>query len=259
VNLRLPSWRRSGKSWLSTCFNTLLWVIVYPIALVLGFVLGIIIVAFSFLAAFVDNFLPDFLIAPEQEILSFFNRKELNVFDNYVRKLNEFGVGKFELKRFGRSVTILLDGAPVALYKHYDDKIYFPVLEDYCWVSDKKPSDSEFMSAILVGCLASPIFAKLKEQKKDKGELLMGGFYFFNSSQGGRKPFFQIFHLDSHSNLHYSVVLLPIEMDTDPESYLVHLLINLTAPYCSKIETNLPYKAVAQHGFPEEAKGLLFL
>jgi hypothetical protein len=153
----------------------------------------------------------------------------------------------------------LLDGTPVALYKHYDDKIYFPVLEDYCWVSDKKPSDDEFRCAVLVGCLASPIFAKLKEQRKDKGELLMGGFYFFNSSQGGRRPFFQIFHLDNRSNLNYSVVLLPIEMDTDPESYLVHLLINLPAPYSSKIETNLPYKAVAQNGFPDEAKGLLFL
>ena len=259
MNLRLPSWRRSGKSWRSTCFERLFWVIVYPIAFVLGFLLGAVIVALSFLAALVDSFLPQFFAAAKQEIRSFFNRKELSIFGDYVHKLNEFGVGKFELKRFGRSVTILLNGTPVALYKHYDDKIYFPVLGDYCWVSDKKPSDDEFRSAILVGCLASPVFAKLQEQKKDKGELLLGGFYFFNSPQGGRKPFFQIFHLDSHSNLHYSLVLLPIEMDTDPESYLVHLLINLTDPYCSKIETNLPYRAVAQHGFPDKAKGLLFL
>jgi hypothetical protein len=236
-----------------------MWVIVYPVAFIGGVILGIIIAAFSFLAAFVDSFLPEFFAAAKQEIRSFFSRKELSVFGGYVRKLNEFEVGKFELKRFGRTVTILLDGAPVALYKHYDDKIYFPVLEDYCWVSGKKPSDNEFRSAILVGCLASPVFAKLKEQKKDKSELLLGGFYFFNSPLGEKKPFFQIFHLDSSSNLHYSVVLLPVEMDTDPESYLVHLLINLPAPYCSKIETNLPYRAVAQNGFPEEAKGLLFL
>jgi hypothetical protein len=234
-------------------------VIVYPVAFIGGVILSIIIAAFSFLAAFVDCFLPEFFAAAKQEIRSFFNRKELSVFGGYVRKLNEFGVGNFKLRRFGRSVTILLDGAPVALYKHYDDKIYFPILEDYFWVSGKKPSDNEFRSAILVGCLASPVFARLKEQKKDKSELLLGGFYFFISPQGERKPFFQIFHLDSRSNLHYSVVLLPVEMDTDPESYLVHLLINLPAPYCSKIETNLPYRAVAQHGFPEEAKGLLFL
>jgi hypothetical protein len=226
---------------------------------VLGFLLGAVIVALSLLAAFVDSFLPEFFVAAKQEIHSFFNRKELSVFNDYVRKLNEFGVGKFELKRFGRTVTILLGGAPVAIYKHYDSKIHFPVLEDYFWVSGKKPSDSEFRGAILVGCLASPVFAKLREQRKDKSELLLGGFYYFTSPQGERKPFFQIFHLDSRSNLHYSVVLFPIEMNTDPESYLVQLLINLSAPYCSKIETHLPYRAVAQHGFPEEAKGLLFL
>jgi hypothetical protein len=225
---------------------------------VLGFLLGAVIVALSLLVAFLDSFLPELLIATKQEIRSFFNRKELNVLGDYVRKLNEFGVGKFELKRFGRSVTILLDGTPVALYKHYDDKIHFPVLEEYCWVAGKKPSDNGFRDAILVGCLASPVFAKLKEQKKDKGELLMGGFYFFSSPQGGKKPFFQIFHLDSRS-LRYSMVLLPIDMDTDPDSYFVHLIINLTDPYCSKIETNFPYKAVAQHGFPDEAKGIIFL
>lgn len=225
----------------------------------LGFLLGAIIVALSLLAAFVDSFLPEFFAAAKQEIRSFFTRKELSVFKDYVRKLNEFGVGKFELKRFGRKVTILLDGTPVAIYKHYDNKIYFPTIEDYFWVSDKKPSDGEFRSAILVGCLASPVFAKLKEQRRDRSELLLGGFYYFTSPQGEKKPFFQIFHLDNHSNLHYSLVLFPIEMDTDPESYLVHLLINLSTPYCSKIETNLPYQDVAKNGFPEEAKGLLFL
>ncbi|MDT7879153.1 MAG: hypothetical protein RQ862_11480, partial [Candidatus Caldarchaeales archaeon] len=108
ANLHSLRLRRSEKSWRSTCFERLFWVIVYPIAFVLGFLLGAVIVALSLLAAFVDSFLPEFFVAAKQEIHSFFNRKELSVFNDYVRKLNEFGVGKFELKRFGRTVTILL-------------------------------------------------------------------------------------------------------------------------------------------------------
>jgi len=223
-----------------------------------GVILSIIIAALSFLAAFVDCFFPNFSIAAKQEICSLFRRKELSVFNDYVRKLNEFGVGKFEWKRLGRTVTILLDGAPVAIYKHYDNRIYFPIIEDYFWVSDKKPSDNEFGGAVFVGCLASPLFAKLKEQKKERGEILLGGFYYFSPPKGERQVIFQIFHLGNSSELNYSLVLPPVDMETDPESYLVYL-VQPQAPYRYKIETSLPYKAVAQYGFPEEAKGLLYL
>jgi hypothetical protein len=236
------------------------WVIVYPVAFIGGVILSIIIAALSFLAAFVDCFLPNFSTAVKQEIRSLFKRKELSVFNDYVRKLNEFGVGKFELKRFGRTVTILLDGTPVAIYKHYDSKINFPTLDfdEYFWVSDKKPSDSEFAGAVFVGCLASPLLAKLREQKKDKSEILFGGFYYFVPQKGERKVIYQIFHLGNSSELNYSLVLPPVDMETDPESYLVYL-VQSQAPYRYKIETHLPYKAVAQYGFPEEVKGLLYL
>lgn len=230
------------------------------LGLVVSAALAPLVIALTCFAALLSLYLPKFLKGSiGAEIRSFFNRKELNVFGDYVRKLNEFGLGKFELKRLGRSVTILLDGAPVALYKHYDNKIVFPVLEDYFWVLDKKPNDSDFMGAVLVGCLASPLYAKLKEQKKNRSGLFLGGFYYFIPPQGGRKVVFQIFNSDSLFNLNYSLVLPPVGMDTDPENYSVRLIAKTPAPHCSKIETNLPYKAVAQFGFPDEVKGLLHL
>jgi hypothetical protein len=237
--------------------------LVYLLAGFLGVLLAVIIVGFVSIFVFlIDRQIPNFFTVIWLTVRSFLNRKELSVFEDYVRKLNEFGVGKFELKRLGRTVTILLDGAPVALYKHYDDKIYFPIVEDYCWVSGKKPSDNEFMGAILAGCLASPLFAKLREQlreqKKERGEILLGGFYYFAPPKGEKQVIFQIFHLGNSSELNYSLVLPPVGIETDPESYLVYL-VQSQAPYRYKIETSLPYKAVAQYGFPEEAKGLLYL
>jgi hypothetical protein len=48
-------------------------VIVYPVAFIGGVILSVIIAALSFLAAFVDSLLPQFLAAAKHEIRSFFN------------------------------------------------------------------------------------------------------------------------------------------------------------------------------------------
>ncbi len=225
----------------------------YLFAAFLGVLLAFVIIGFvSFFVFLIDRQIPTFFTLVWLTLRSFLNRNELKVFENYVHKLNEFDVGKFELKKFGRSVTILFDGTPVAVYRHYDNQINFPVLEDYFWVSDKKPSDNEFMGAILVGCLASPLYAKLKGQKD---ELLLGGFYSFISSQGEKKIVFQIFSLNNRSDLNYTLLLPPVDMSTDTERYCVSVSLS-SEP---KIETTLPYKVLVQHGFPEETKGLLFL
>jgi hypothetical protein len=225
----------------------------YLFAAFLGVLLAVVIVGVvSIFVSLIDSQIPSFFTLIWLTVRSFFNRKELKVLEDYVLKLNEFSVGKFELKKFGRKVTILLDGAPVAVYRHYDNKISFPVLEDYFWVSDKKPSDGEFMGAILVGCLASPLYAKLKEQKD---ELLLGGFYYFISSQGERKVVFQIFSLNKRSDLNYAFILPPVDMSTDPERYFVSVSLSSNP----KIETTLPYTVLAQHGFPEQPRALLHL
>jgi hypothetical protein len=225
----------------------------YLLAAFLGVLLAVVIVGFvSVFVSLIDRQIPSFFTLIWLGIRSFLNRKELSIFKDYVRKLNEFNVGKFEWKLLGRKVTILLDGAPVAIYRHYDNKISFPVLEDYFWVLDKKPSDKEFMGAILVGCLASPLYAKLKEQKD---ELLLGGFYYFISSQGEKKVIFQIFSLNKRSDLNYAFILPPVDMSTDTERYFVSVSLS-SEP---KIETTLPYGALARHGFPKQLRSLLHL
>jgi hypothetical protein len=225
----------------------------YLFAAFLGVILAVVIVGVvSIFVHLIDRQIPTFFTLIWLGLRSFFNRKELSVFEDYVCKLNEFGVGKFEWKRFGRKVTILLDGAPVAVYSHYDNKISFPVLEDYYWVSDEKPSDGEFMGAILVGCLASPLYAKLKGQEDGS---LLGGFYYFISSQGEKKVVFQIFSLNKRSDLNYAFLLPPVDMSTDPERYFVSVSLS----YNPKVETALPYKVLAQHGFPKQQRALLYL
>jgi len=225
----------------------------YLFAAFLGVLLAVVIVGVvSTFVYLIDRQIPSLFALIWLGLRSFFNRKELSVFEDYVRKLNEFGVGKFEWKRFGRKVTILLDGAPVAVYSHYDNKISFPVLEDYFWVLDEKPSDSEFMGAILVGCLASPLYARLRGQGNGS---LLGGFYYFVSSQGEKKVIFQIFQLNNRSDLNYAFLLPPVDMSTDPERYFVSVLLSFNP----KIETTLPYRTLAQHGFPEKLRALLYL
>ena len=225
----------------------------YLFAAFLGVLLAVVIVGVvSTFVYLIDRQIPSLFALIWLGLRSFFNRKELSVFEDYVRKLNEFGVGKFEWKRFGRRVTILLDGAPVAVYSHYDNKISFPVLEDYFWVLDEKPSDSEFMGAILVGCLASPLYARLRGQGNGS---LLGGFYYFVSSQGEKKVIFQIFQLNNRSDLNYAFLLPPVDMSTDPERYFVSVLLSFNP----KIETTLPYRTLAQHGFPEKLRALLYL
>ena len=225
----------------------------YLFAAFLGVLLAVVIVGVvSTFVHLIDNQIPSFFTLIWLGLRSFFNRKQLSVFEDYVRKLNEFDVGKFEWKRFGRKVTVLLDGAPVAVYSHYDNKISFPVLEDYFWVLDEKPSDGEFMGAILVGCLASPLYARLRGQEDGS---LLGGFYYFVSSQGEKKVIFQIFQLNNRSDLNYAFLLPPVDMSTDPERYFVSVLLSSNP----KIETTLPYRTLAQHGFPEKLRALLYL
>jgi hypothetical protein len=206
------------------------------------------------------------LIFVGREIRSFFNRKELSVFEDYVRKLNEFGVGKFEWKRFGRKVTVMHEGVPVAIYKHYNGEIVFPILGKRYWISreepsDEEPSDRELQGAFLVGCLASPFYAKLKEQERSKNAYLVARFFCLSKEQ----VIFQILRLRD-IYVDYTFTLPAVDMDTDPESYLVYLdlyasgrsfLDFLYAPYFSpqpdKV-ARIPYTVLAQCGLPEHLR-----
>jgi hypothetical protein len=197
------------------------------------------------------RFASNFFIAANLENLSFFNYQEL---EDYIRKLNEFGVGEFELKQVGQAVIIFFDGVPAAMvHKHCDDQIYFPILRRKYF---RAPTSDWRRGVIVMGCLGSPVYIRLREQH---GQLYTS-FPYRRVPQGNEvaiKITFEIIHVRTDNVPFYRIVLPPLGLDTDPERYLVH--ISIIPKNSEKIEATLPYQVVAKYGLPEKEKGLLYL
>jgi hypothetical protein len=199
-----------------------------------------------------------FLVPVCREILSFLNRKELNIFEDYVRKLNDFGIGRFELMRVGRKVTILHEGIPVAIYKHYDWEIDFPILGNhYLTFPNEKPNDEGFGGAILVGCLASPIYARLKEQGWSEDAHLAANFTISFLPNGSKQVTLQVTCLRNRHHIDYELILPVVKLGTDPEEYLVHLTLYDQSQ--TAIKAQVPYVVLAQCGLSAQVRGLLYL
>jgi hypothetical protein len=223
-----------------------------------GVTLGATIIFTYFFLICRGEHLSDFLVPVCREILSFLNRKELNIFEDYVRKLNEFGIGRFELMRVGREVTILHEGIPVAIYKHYDWEVDFPILGNYYMTfPNEKPNDEGFGNAILVGCLASPIYARLKEQGWSEGSHLAANFTISFPPNGNRQVILQVTCLRNRHHIDYELILPAVKLETDPEEYLVHLTL-YDQPYTA-IRARVPYVVLAQCGLSAQVRGLLYL